>query len=323
MKSPAGLEVIKAKSLRERTSIGIGGCPVAEVRVNDERALAALPELLASLGGRPAVFGRGTNILAADRELPITLVTPPPGPPRGEAPSIAGREDDLTLVRAKAGVSLPQVLAFAAANGLAGMSGLAGIPGSLGGAVFMNAGSFGAETGRMVHSIEVFSPKRGLVRVPAADIEFSYRKCAIKGLGNDGGRQNSPCGCAERGHPGDSWFMIVSATLALAGGREPSIREHMRECLHKKSSSQPIAERTAGCVFKNPAPDAPAGMLIDRAGLKGKGAGGMRFSEVHANFLVNDGSGSFDQAMELIELAREKVLAQSGHSLELEVRVWQ
>lgn len=302
MKSPVGLEVIKAKSLSERTSIGIGGCPLAEVRVHDESGLAELSGVLRDLGGRPAVFGRGTNILAADNELPITLINPP----KGSEPVTVGQYEDKTLVRCGAGASLPSMLAFAAGNELAGLSGLAGIPGSIGGAIFMNAGSFGTEIGRLVHCIEIFSPEGGLTQVRADELEFSYRKCRVKNLDADA-----------------LWFIIVSATLALTKGPGQAIREHMRECLQKKQTFQPIASRSAGCIFKNPAPDAPAGRLIDQAGLKGKSVGGMSFSEIHANFLVNNGHGSFAQAMELIETAREKVQALSGHFLELEVRLWQ
>ena len=97
----------------------------------------------------------------------------------------------------------------------------------------------------------------------------------------------------------------------------------MRDIYLKKQASQPGAAKTAGCVFKNPGPDAPAGRLLDQAGVKGLTVGDMYFSTLHANFLVNEGKGTFAQAMELIELARERVERLSGHRLELEVQLWQ
>ena len=141
-----------------------------------------------------------------------------------------------------------------------------------------------------------------LVERPADAFAFGYRKCEL------------------RGH--DGWFLVCAVTLELARGDKESIRSRMREIYQRKQQSQPVTAWSAGCVFKNPAPDAPAGRLIEEAGLRGTRLGGMAFSPVHANFLVNEGGGTFEQAMELIELAREKVRARSGHELELEVRLW-
>ena len=96
----------------------------------------------------------------------------------------------------------------------------------------------------------------------------------------------------------------------------------MRDVYAKKQQSQPVTAWSAGCVFKNPAPDAPAGRLLDEVGLRGFRLGGMAFSAMHANFLINEGNGTFAQAMELIDMAREKVSQRFGHALEMEVRLW-
>ena len=96
----------------------------------------------------------------------------------------------------------------------------------------------------------------------------------------------------------------------------------MAETIAKKRAGQPITARSAGCVFKNPSPEQPAGRLLEEAGMRGKGLGGMRFSEVHANFLVNEGKGTFAEAEALIGMAQAAVLKHSGLSLELEVRIW-
>jgi UDP-N-acetylmuramate dehydrogenase len=166
----------------------------------------------------------------------------------------------------------------------------------------MNAGSYGVSIGERVHSVEIFSPLLGLRELPATDFTFSYRSCRL------------------RDHEG--WYLITGVTLAMTKGERALIRERMREVYAKKRAGQPVTARSAGCVFKNPAPQDPAGRLLEQAGLKGMSRGGMRFSTVHANFLVNEGVGSSEQALELIELAKDRVYQESGHRLETEVRLW-
>ena len=292
------LDIFKAPLLRERTSIRLGGAAIAEVRITALRGLEQLPGTAMRLGGRIAPLGAGTNIIAMDEELPLILVTKA----SFHETSVIGEESGRALLKADAALKLPALLAKAASLGLTGLEGLSGIPGSVGGAVSMNAGSYGVSIGDHVHSVEVFSPLLGLVERPAEDFDFAYRSCRL------------------RGHEG--WFLVCAVTLYLNRGERGAIRERMREVLTKKQAAQPVGAWSAGCVFKNPAPDAPAGRLMEEAGLKGLGMGGMRFSTVHANFLVNEGGGASEQAMSLIELARERVLQETGHMLQTEVRLW-
>lgn len=293
-----GYTITEGVTLASRTSIGLGGKVIAEVRLDSERGCEALPELERALGGRMAFLGAGTNIIASDEELPLVLATLP-----GHAGAeISGDEGGMPLLRVQGGMPLPLLLSRAASLGLGGLEGLSGIPGSVGGAVAMNAGSFGVEIGPLVRSVRVFSPVSGVTERPAGDFLFSYRRCALAGQ--------------------EDAFLVLGVTLALPARDGALVKAAMRDVMAKKKAAQPVTARSAGCVFKNPAPDAPAGRLLDEAGLKGRAVGGMRFSPLHANFLVNEGGGRADEAFELIETAKEKVRANTGFCLETEVKLW-
>ena len=296
-----GLTIFEAPLLKERTSIRLGGPAIAEIRVSSAAGLEQLPETALRVGGsgvRIEPFGAGTNVLARDQELPLVLITQDVW----QETRVVGQAQDRVLLKADAAQKLPALLAKAASLGLGGLEGLTGIPGSVGGAVAMNAGSYGVSIGELAHSVDVFSPARGLTEVPARDFVFAYRSC--RWIDHEG------------------WFLITGVTLALPKSDGRLVRERMREVYAKKRASQPVTARSAGCVFKNPAPEHPAGRLLEQAGLKGLSRGGMYFSTVHANFMVNDGTGNSDDAMYLIELAKDKVYRETGHTLETEVRVW-
>ena len=140
---------IMRPSLAERTTLRLGGTAIAELILEDAADLAALPERLRALGGSPLILGAGSNILARDGELPLVLLRPR----FMRGPEIAGGKDGKILVRVGAGVPLPRLLRFCAGHGLSGLEGLVGIPGSVGGAVAMNAGSFGTETCKNIEFI--------------------------------------------------------------------------------------------------------------------------------------------------------------------------
>jgi UDP-N-acetylmuramate dehydrogenase len=290
--------VVENPVLASRTSIRIGGEAIAEVRLHSSEGLEHLPGLLARIGGQIRIVGEGTNILAHDGRLPYVLVNFE----RHNDPLVIKEDDQNLFVHVDAGMKLAALLAWSARHGFSGLEGLAGIPGSVGGAVVMNAGSFGVETASRVCKVGLFTPTLGLVERHISDFDCDYRRCR------------------PRGYQG--WFLVTSALFRLRRSGVEEVRAHIREIYVKKQESQPVNGKSAGCVFKNPSPDAPAGKLLDEAGLKGLAVGDMYFSTLHANFLINAGHGTFAQAMELIELARERVRAHSGHELELEVQVW-
>jgi UDP-N-acetylmuramate dehydrogenase len=287
-------------SLARRTTLGIGGTALAEVEFTDALDCFALDDVLKKIGGTPFIIGAGSNILADDGELPIVLIHPN----IRKEPNICYQGDNKALVTVGAGFPLQKLLYFCAEKGLSGLEGLIGIPGNVGGAVAMNAGSYGSETCACLHSIVLYHPEHGIWQVDSKQIRYGYRHfCPQDNLKN---------------------YLILQAIFALTQKESNGIKKDMSLNFVKKKSTQPVAARSAGCVFKNP-PAESAGKLLDAAGLKGKQMGGMAFSRVHANFLVNEGGGSAQDAFALINYAREAVRQQFGIQLEMEVRVvsWQ
>ena len=291
------LQIVDAPLFSERTTLRLGGPALAEVSLTEAVDTFKLPRVLSELGGEPLVLGAGSNILAADGRHERVLIRPY----FMQAPSIQGQDGPLTLVRVGSGVRLPRLLGQCAQWGLSGLEGLCGIPGTVGGAVAMNAGSFGCETGALVHSLRVYSPATGVVDIDAEYLHFSYRHCQIAGL--------------------TEWFLVLQIIFGLTLAPRNVITENMRHNILKKKSTQPVTAWSAGCVFKNPSQQQPAGMLLEQVGFKGRRLGGMAFSDVHANFLINEGQGSATAAMELMEQAREAVLRRFDVVLEPEVRV--
>ncbi|MBQ4567260.1 MAG: UDP-N-acetylmuramate dehydrogenase [Desulfovibrio sp.] len=287
---------ISSPSLASRTTLRLGGTAIAELILDGPEDFTALPERLQTLGGTPLVLGAGSNILAQDGQLPLVLVRPN----ITTGPEIVGRAGDRILVRAGAAVPLPRLLRFCAQHGLTGLEGLAGIPGSVGGAVAMNAGSFGVQTCEKIEFIDVFT--QGCInRITVAGLQFGYRTLSLSGKNQD--------------------FIVVEATFGLTESTRDGITNLMRHNFFEKKSRQPVTAWSAGCVFKNPAGGFTAGKLLDMAGFRGKKLGGMAFSEVHANFLINEGRGEAEAALTLLREARDAVLSRFGIGLEPEVRI--
>ncbi len=308
------LELARGPKLAERTSLRLGGTALAEVRMTRLADLDALPDCLARLGGEPVVLGYGTNILAHDGELPLVIMSSNFVGEDEQGPKILGDVEidgaPHTLVTVPASMSLPRLLARLAVWGLSGLEGLAGVPSSVGGAVAMNAGSYGCEMGPSLHSVTIFTPRLGIVRLQRGEFSFAYR-------------QFKPY-CVS----GTEWFMVASIELALQRAPSQSIKARMRECHEKKRSTQPIWAHSAGCVFRNPVNEAgisvSAGKLLDEAGMRGVSLGHMAMSEVHANFLVNNAhgyEGRSADAFALLDMAKERVYDKFAIMLECEVKV--
>lgn len=288
------LEMITNPSLAERTTLGLGGTAEVEVVVHDERDLDELSEFLLRQTLRPFPIGEGSNLLAPDTHLDLGLIRTQetPGPERVE------KIDDKLVVRCAASQRLPGFLGWAQKAGLTGLEGLAGIPGSIGGGVAMNAGSYGTEMKDVVSRIRIWSPAQGLMWVDASDCIFGYRHFSCP----------DTIGKA----------LIWEVEFALAETNPKAVQAGMRDTYAKKRATQPVTAKSAGCVFKNP-PDKSAGLLLDQAGMKGKTVGNMGFSDIHANFLVNLGGGTSTEAMELLEMGKAAVADKFDITLETEV----
>ncbi|MDR1776220.1 MAG: UDP-N-acetylmuramate dehydrogenase [Desulfovibrio sp.] len=283
-------------SLAERTTLRLGGTAIAEIVLETRHDLDILPERLRAWGGEALALGAGSNILARDGRLPFVLVRLN----RAHSPLTVAEEDDRARVRVGAGAPMSRLLRFCLKNGLSGLEGLVGIPGSVGGCIAMNAGSFGAQTAAHLESIQIIAD--GCVKtVPAEKFDYGYRSFSIPGE-----KKN---------------FIILEAIFVLTKSQRNGIDKRMFQYFFEKKSKQPLNAWSAGCVFKNPSALTPAGRLLEDAGFRGKGRGGMIFSPLHANFLVNEGSGSATAALDMIEEARTAVLRQTGITLQTEVRI--
>ena len=240
------------------------------------------------------IFGGGTNLLAGDGKI------------EGIAVSLrAFRSIELTreteennaVLYVGAGVPLALLVNLARKNGYSGIEALAGIPGHIGGAVYMNAGSFGAEIRDVVVSVAIMNMHGEISVLEKDKLCFSYRSA------------NLPEGS-----------VILSANFILKKDDPAEVEKRTREFLEKKKAAQPPGKFSAGCVFKNPAGHA-AGRLIDAAGCKGMRAGDMEVSAMHANYFINKGKATCRDFIELMETVKAKVREYSGIELEPEVKI--
>lgn len=198
-------------------------------------------------------------------------------------------------IRAEAGVASAQLARYTARLGLAGLEFMAGIPGTVGGALAMNAGCFGGETWRFVYSVETINREGEIQQRPLADFEVSYRQVL---------------------RPQNEWFVAGHFSL-LPGDKEKSLQA-IRILLERRSNTQPTGTANCGSVFRNP-PNNFAGRLIEQCGLKGKWLGGARVSEKHANFIINESHATSADIEHLIALIESMVEKQTGIKLIREV----
>jgi UDP-N-acetylmuramate dehydrogenase len=299
------VKIVPEPVLAGRTTLRLGGTALAEIILEKQEDVRELPDQLHRLGGRALALGGGSNILARDGALPLVLVRLRHTAP----PRMLGQDQTGVRLRVAGAMRLPRLLGWCAGHGYAGLEKWAGIPGTLGGAVAMNAGSHGTEMAHILERVLLWTPIHGCVWQQREQWKAGYRwfDSGLKPAGNT---------------PSDSGLeLILAAELRLRPDTPDVIRERMRDWYGRKKATQPITKASAGCVFKNPDPGHPAGRLLEQAGLRGYSLGKMQFSEQHANFLVNHGGGQADQALELMDLARRRVLEQSGLELQPEVRI--
>ena len=285
-----GVQLSPQASLAELTSLGIGGATDL-LRVQRHEAIPDLLNLL-DVNGVPHKFlGGGSNLLVGDGELPwvvLQLVSP--------VPDIV-LEGNLAHVDAAA--DLGRTVTFCAKNDLGGMEGLIGVPGTVGGALRMNAGAYGMQIGSYVREVKLYrAAVRQLEILQGHQISFEYRHTSFA--------------------PDD---MMLAVKLELPSKPYPEILKGIRICNEKRRASQPLGQKSAGCIFKNP-PGGSAGRMIDELGLKGLSVGDARVSDRHANFFVNSGKASAKDMLALISSVRERVEKSFAVILEYEVVVW-
>jgi UDP-N-acetylmuramate dehydrogenase len=283
-----GAILAEAEPLDRHTTIGVGGRARLFFLPRDVDEAAALFAELERLAVPVFILGGGSNLLVKDQGFAGAVVNLSA---LGEC-KVAGDR-----IRAGAGVPLSKVAKRAMDVGLAGMEGLVGIPGTIGGAIFMNAGGRKGEIADVVESVAVLDRRGHFARLTREQVGFRYRGTNLGDL------------------------VVVEATLKLRPGVKRDICEEMAHYLRRKHETQPMGQRSAGCVFKNPAPERAAAWLIDTAGLKGRAVGGAEVSPRHANFIVNNGGASAADIFTLIAEVRREVLLKHEAALALEVKV--
>jgi UDP-N-acetylmuramate dehydrogenase len=287
-----GVRAERGKRFAELTSLRVGGAIDWVIAPETEEQAAAIVYELdqAGIGWRP--LGSGSNVLADDSDHHYVVLNL--SNMKGEV-----RIED-ELVSVSAGYSLPRLCIDVARGGLSGIEGLGGIPGTVGGALWMNAGAFDHEIGTVTETVRVAREGK-VVEIPGAGIQWNYRHTSFK-----------------------EGELLLGATLRLTKDDPERIKARMDEAKSKRLATQPHGARSAGCFFKNaPASKVGTGKMIDEMGMKGQRRGSAVVSPIHANFIVTEGeNASAADALALAEEIRERVRREQGIELEYEVELW-
>lgn len=294
-----GVRLWAGAPLAPFTTFGTGGRGALLLSASTPDALQGVLALLESAECPWQCLGAGSNLLVSDQGYPGVLVKLDErfqyveGLPEGGR----GAQDGEVSVTVGAGVFLTRLSALVAEAGLSGLEFCCGIPGSVGGAVAMNAGAHGGSMADVVEAVHIVSAKDS-AWIDKASLEWGYRFCRI---------------------PGDS--MVVAVKLRLSARDAGAVLEFQRSLLRMRRLSQPRGVRTFGSVFKNPSEKDSAGLLLEAAGAKGLRRGGAEVSRIHANFIVNSGSATTSDVLVLMGLMRQGVHRVTGILLEPEVRL--
>ena len=284
-----GSGIFMEEPMKKHTTFRVGG--PADVLVQpDETALAAILALCRQYHVSYSFIGNGSNLLVGDKGIRGVVIemTDPMG----------NIEVDGTKITAQAGAMLSKIANTAASNGLGGMEFAAGIPGSMGGAVTMNAGAYGGEMKDVIQQVTVLTPECEQKVLSREELDLSYRHS-----------------CIPKNH-----FLVLEAELSLTPAPEQEIRAKMAELREKRVEKQPLEYPSAGSTFKRPE-GYFAGKLIMDAGLRGYAVGDAQVSEKHCGFVINRGNATAAEILQLMKDVQERVKKQSGVTLEPEVKM--
>jgi len=284
------VELRPGASLAALTSLGIGGTTDL-LRITKRQFIPDLISLLERHHIAYKFLGGGSNLLVGDGELPWVIL------------QLAKPDPEIVLdgnlAHVDAAADLGRTVTYCAKHDFGGMEGLIGVPGTVGGALRMNAGAYGMQIGSFVREVKLYrAAERKIEILRGHEISFEYRHTSFA--------------------PDD---MMLAVTLELPSKSFKEILQGIRICNEKRRSSQPLGQKSAGCIFKNP-PGASAGRMIDELGLKGHSVGDAKVSDRHANFFVNAGQASAKDMLTLMANVRSRVEKSFGVKLEHEVVVW-
>lgn len=287
-----GVRAERDRRFADLTSLRVGGAIDWVITPDMEEEAAALVHELdqKGIGWRP--LGSGSNVLADDGDHHYVVLNL--SNMKGEV------HIDGELVSVSAGYSLPRLCIDVARGGLSGIEGLGGIPGTVGGALWMNAGAYGNEIGTVTETVRVAREGK-VVELPGSSVEWNYRHTSFR-----------------------EGELLLGATLRLKKDDPALIKARMDEAKTRRLATQPHGARSAGCFFKNP-PESTigTGKMIDEMGMKGQRRGSAVVSPVHANFIVTEGENArAEDALALAEEIRERVRREQGIELEYEVELW-
>lgn len=283
--------ILENESMAKHISFRVGGCADYYVNCTDRKELSSLLSFLTEEGVPHMLIGNGSNLLFRDSGY------------RGVIIHLEGEFQDCEVqgdtVIAGSGKLLSSVSSLAAKSGLAGMEFASGIPGSIGGAIYMNAGAYGGEMKDIVTRVWLMSPDGKEETVcTGAEMEFAYRNSCLQRTGE----------------------IVTKVELKLQPEDAEAIQARIAELTEKRVQKQPVNFPSAGSTFKRPA-EGYAAALIQESGLKGVSVGGAEVSEKHSGFIINKGGATATDVLQLMELVEKKVYEDSGIHLEPEVRI--
>jgi len=287
-----GVRAERGRRFAELTSLRVGGAVDWVISPETEAQAAAVVHHLDQAMIAWRALGSGSNVLADDGNHHYVILS---------VKDLKGEPQfDGNRVSISAGYSLPRLCIDAARRGLSGIEGLGGIPGTVGGALWMNAGAFDHEIGTVTESVRV-AREGQVTEIPGSSVQWNYRHTSFR-----------------------EGELLLGATLSLTPDEPEKIQARMEDAKQRRLASQPHGSRSAGCFFKNPpAGQVGTGKIIDDLGMKGTRRGSALVSPVHANFIVTEGDDARgDDAIALAEEIRERVKREQGIELEYEVELW-
>ena len=277
------------ESLKKHTTYGIGGPADLMIFPKSKQDLIKVIKIINDNKIQLTILGSGSNVLVSDNGIRGAVIS--------LKNSLKQIEVDDNILYAECGTMLGKIVKHAVKNNLIGLENLNGVPGTLGGALIMNAGAWGGEISENLIHVEVINSKSEIQKIQKKDLNFSYRQSSF-----------------------NKDDILLSAKFNLKKADKDIIKENFIEAQSGRKKSQPLNKRSAGSLFKNPKNNS-AGKLLDEAGLKGFSIGDAKISEKHANFFINDGDATSKDMLMLIKKAHKEVKDKFNVNLSLEVKL--